>query len=172
MPSDKPLYCSRAGRFYSVHNSVLTEDGWQLHEVKPSYSPVRRKKWRSSNGISGTQYPIMRHFGCINCHILMALTWLGQRPTYEVKQDATGITVQIKAQIDHLNGNILDFSADNLQYVTPAENRRRAASYAPSAPLAPTPAPSPVPTSSPSSCKILSVKPSNLRNPASLKSLT
>ncbi len=124
-PTDKPLYCSRDGRFFSVHNAVLTDDGWQLHEVKPSFSPVRRKKWRSSNGISGTQYPIMRHFGCINCHILMALTWLGPRPTFEVKQDATGITVLIKAEIDHLNGNILDFSADNLQYVTPAENRRR-----------------------------------------------
>ena len=42
----------------------------------------------------------------------MALTWIGPRPQgYE---------------IDHLNGDILNWSADNLQYVTPEENRRRA----------------------------------------------
>ena len=29
--------------------------------------------------------------------------------------------------IDHLNGNILDWSADNLEYVTPKENRKRTA---------------------------------------------
>jgi len=29
-------------------------------------------------------------------------------------------------EIDHLNGNKLDWSVDNLEYVTPAENRKRA----------------------------------------------
>ena len=44
--------------------------------------------------------------------MLMALTWIGPRPEgYEV---------------DHLNGNILDWSADNLEYVTPKENIKRA----------------------------------------------
>lgn len=28
--------------------------------------------------------------------------------------------------IDHLNGDILNWSADNLEYVTPAENNKRA----------------------------------------------
>ena len=28
--------------------------------------------------------------------------------------------------IDHLNGDILNWSADNLEYVTPEENRKRA----------------------------------------------
>ena len=42
----------------------------------------------------------------------MALTWIGERPQgYE---------------IDHINGDILDWSADNLEYVTPSENRKRA----------------------------------------------
>ena len=44
--------------------------------------------------------------------MLMALTWIGSRPEgYEV---------------DHLNGDMLDWSADNLEYVTPEENRKRA----------------------------------------------
>ena len=112
-PTDKPLYCSKQGRFYSLHNAILTDDGWILHEVKPSFAPRRRRgKWKSSNGISGSQYPTMRHFGSKHCHNLMARTWLGPRPK--------------GMEIDHLNGNILDWSLDNLQYVTPAENRKRA----------------------------------------------
>lgn len=111
-PTDKPLYCSRAGKFYSIHNMAITDEGCVMHEVQPSFSPVRRKRWRSSNGISGTQYPVMRHFDCMNCHTLMALTWIGERPQgYE---------------IDHINGDRCNYSADNLQYVTPAENRKRA----------------------------------------------
>ena len=44
--------------------------------------------------------------------MLMALTWIGPRPEgYEV---------------DHINGDMLDWSADNLEYVTPEENRKRA----------------------------------------------
>jgi len=44
--------------------------------------------------------------------MLMALTWIGARPeSYEV---------------DHLNGDMLDWSADNLEYVTPKENIKRA----------------------------------------------
>jgi len=111
-PTDKPLYCSREGKFYSVHNMQITEGGCVMHEVHPSFSPIRRKRWRSSNGISGTQYPVMRNFNCMNCHTLIALTWIGPRPQ--------------GMEIDHLNGNILDWSADNLEYVTPAENRKRA----------------------------------------------
>lgn len=79
-PTDKPLYCSRAGKFYSVHNMAITDEGCVMHEVQPSFSPVRRKRWRSSNGISGTQYPVMRHFGGKHCHILMALAFYGERP--------------------------------------------------------------------------------------------
>ena len=120
-PTDKPLYCSRAGKFYSVHNMQITDKGCVMHEVRPSFSPIRRKRWRSSNGISGTQYPVMRHFDCMNCHTLMALTWIGPRPFYRDEQE-----VVRPMEIDHLNGDRCDCSADNLQYVTPAENRKRA----------------------------------------------
>lgn len=108
-PTEKPLYCSRAGKFYSVHNAILTDDGWILHELKPVHSP---NKPSLKNGHSHSDYPRMRNFGCRHCHCLVALTWIGPRPDgYE---------------IDHLNGNIRDWSADNLEFVTPAENRKRA----------------------------------------------
>jgi len=90
----------------------ITDEGCIMRKLKTSYSPIRRKRWRSSNGISGTQYPVMPFHPNIMCHTLIALTWIGPR--------------QEGYEIDHLNGDITNWSADNLEYVTPAENRKRA----------------------------------------------
>ena len=98
-PTEKPLYCTRDGHFLS-----LTKLG--LREVKPCFAVPRDPR------VCHTRYPFMRQFGNRTCHMLMALTWIGPRPDGMV--------------IDHLNGNILDWSADNLEYVTPAENNKRA----------------------------------------------
>ena len=94
----KTLYCTRDGRFF-----VHYPDGW--HEQKPIFGPAMR------NYKGGSVYPNMRNFGNKLCHCLMAHAWLGARPE--------------GMEIDHLNGNKLDWSADNLQYVTTAENIRR-----------------------------------------------
>lgn len=108
-PTKKALYCSKDGHFFS-----LTEGGSCLREVKPSYS----KKFReggyvvSVNGKAGSQYPYMTRFGNKSCHILMWETWVGKR--------TKGM------QIDHLNGEKLDWSLENLEEVTPAENYKRA----------------------------------------------
>ena len=93
-PTIKPLYCSRAGKFYSVHNAILTT-----------------RRCTFTNG-TGTHYHFMRNFQNKHCHFLVAAAWFGSRPEGMV--------------IDHLNGDILDWSADNLEYVTPAENNKRA----------------------------------------------
>ena len=98
-PTDKPLYCTRDGHFFS-----LTKFG--LREVKPCFAVPRDPR------VCHTRYPFMRQFGNRTCHMLMALTWIGPRPEgYEV---------------DHLNGDMLDWSTDNLEYVTPTENIKRA----------------------------------------------
>lgn len=98
-PTEKPLYCTRDGHFLS-----LTKLG--LREVKPCFAVPRDPR------VCHTRYPFMRQFGNRTCHMLMALTWIGPRPEgYEV---------------DHLNGDMLNWSADNLEYVTPEENRKRA----------------------------------------------
>ena len=110
-PTIKPLYCSRDGRFFSVHNMQITEEGCIMREIKPNLAQAGTRKCTHTNG-NGTHYPFLRNFQNKHCHFLVAAAWYGPRPEGMV--------------IDHLNGDILNWSADNLEYVTPAENRKRA----------------------------------------------
>ena len=92
----KPLYCSADGRFFN-HKG---------RELRPSVS--RQHTWRSHNGISGSHYPSMRQYG--NCHILIALTWIGPRPEgYECH---------------HRNGDMYDNRASNLIWLSRDDHRR------------------------------------------------
>lgn len=93
------LYCTHDGRF--LH---LTRDGWK--ELKPNICPANL---RSKLG-KGSRYPRMRDFNGLHCHILVCTAFHGERPEgYES---------------DHVNGSNLDWSADNLRWVTPEENIR------------------------------------------------
>ena len=105
-PTVKPLYCSKDGRFFSVRNMQITDEGCIMHELKPRFSPAMH----NHNG--GSNYPKMRHFGSRHCHHLIWETWVGPR--------TPGM------EIDHINGDKMDWSLDNLEEVTPAENRKRA----------------------------------------------
>ena len=99
----KTLYVSTGGDFFNAQGKRL----------KPTFSQAaRRKSWRSSNGIYGSKYPVMRNFNNRMCHHLVWETFVGMR--------------RKGMEIDHINGNKLDWSLDNLQEVTPQENRRRA----------------------------------------------
>ena len=102
-PTDKPLYCTRDGHFFS-----LTKFG--LREVKPCFAVPKNPK------VCHTRYPFMRQFGNRTCHMLMALTWVERLDTQTA----------MRLEVDHINGDMLDWSADNLQWVTPAENHKRA----------------------------------------------
>lgn len=102
-PTDKPLYCTRDGHFFS-----LTKFG--LREVKPCFAVPKNPR------VCHTRYPFMRQFGNRTCHMLMALTWVERLDTQTA----------IRLEVDHINGDMLDWSADNLEWVTPAENRKRA----------------------------------------------
>ena len=93
------LYCTHDGRFLQRKS-----DGWT--ELKPNTNP---SNLRSMLG-KGSHYPKMQHHGRLSCHILVCTAFCGPRPEgYEC---------------DHINGNNLDWSADNLRWVTTAENYR------------------------------------------------
>ena len=112
--STAKLYCSYNGRFYS-----LSQNG--LNEILPNFSASNQARTRGGKNYSGSCYPIMRHFGNKTCHTLVCTAWHGPRPTFI---DEHGNEKPMEC--DHLNANPYDFHADNLEWVTPAENRRRA----------------------------------------------
>ena len=102
-PTEKPLFCSTDGHFFS-----LTNNGTTLREVKPHYNPGMQNNRPNMH----SAYPEMNGFGYKLCHHLMYETWVGPR--------TKGM------EIDHINGNKMDWSLANLEEVTPAENRKRA----------------------------------------------
>lgn len=77
-----------------------------MHELKPCFNPGKQ----NHNG--GSAYPEMRQFGNRLCHHLIYETWVGPR--------TPGM------EIDHINGDKMNWSLDNLEEVTPEENRKRA----------------------------------------------
>ena len=96
------LYCTADGRFFHKR-----KDGWR--EILPIHRNGRKTKHKSAGG--SYDCPKMRNLSCLYCHKLVCTAFYGQRPDgYEC---------------DHLNGNHLDWTAYNLQWVTPEENRRR-----------------------------------------------
>lgn len=92
----KILYCSDHGKFYNANG----------RELKHNFNPGKQKKK------NGSAYPCMRNFSNRLCHHLIYETFVGPR--------TPGM------EIDHINGNKMDWSLANLQEVTPAENRKRA----------------------------------------------
>ena len=94
----KILFAGTDGKFYNA----------QGRELQPSCNPSQQRYKPNHHG----SYPHMRHFGNRSCHHLIWETFVGPR--------TPGM------EIDHINGNKLDWSLDNLEEVTPAENRRRA----------------------------------------------
>ena len=106
----KPIYCSCNGEFFSYR---LIRD---RHTGLARYRFCRlRPQWyrgfKRTNNVHSA-YPYIGSSRGTTCHMLMALTWLGVRPA--------------GCECDHINGNIYDWRACNLEWVTPAENRKRA----------------------------------------------
>jgi hypothetical protein len=95
----KILFAGTDGKFYNA--------GGQ--ELKPCFSPGMQSNKPYTHGGA---YPCMRHFANRLCHHLIWETFVGPRKK--------------GMEIDHINGNKLDWSIDNLEEVTPEENRRRA----------------------------------------------
>ena len=88
------------------------QDGYFLNaqgqKLKHTFSPSSQRNRPNMH----SAYPVMRRYGNKCCHHLMYEAFYGPR--------TKGM------EIDHLNGDKLDYRPSNLQEVTPAENRRRA----------------------------------------------
>ena len=96
------LYCTRDGRFLQ-----RKAEGWA--ELKPSN--LTKPRPRNNKNLGGSfNSPSMAHHGHLYCHKLVCTAFHGERPEgYEC---------------DHINGSNLDWSADNLRWVTREENIR------------------------------------------------
>lgn len=112
----KTLYCTRDGRFF-----VRYPDGW--HKLEPVTNDLRRKLINGritspSGGGGSTDCPFMRDFGAYRCHRLVAYAWCGH--PLAAKTDPLWYK---HYEADHINGDHADWTADNLRWVTPAQNR-------------------------------------------------
>ena len=97
------LYCTADGRFFHKR-----KDGWR--EILPINRSGRKIKHKSAGG--SYDCPKMRNLSCLYCHKLVCTAFYGQRP--------------VGHECDHLNGNHQDWTANNLEWVRPEVNRRRA----------------------------------------------
>ena len=102
-PDHKNWYCTQDGRFFH-----LTKDGAHLSEVKANFAPSSLRPRKHMHG----RYPGLPHLNGIICHRFMWEAWGGPRHK--------GL------EIDHVNGNKFDWRLENLEEVTPAENKKRA----------------------------------------------
>ena len=113
------LYCTEnLNRFFDQD-----KDGF-WNEQKPDYCPDRPNK--KTGG--GANYTYMVHHGSLSCHLLVAHAWVENRYNYiiEVWNEKKGKMEKVcTRQIDHRDTNHLNNNADNLEYVTAAENMRR-----------------------------------------------
>ena len=105
-----PLYATPSKLFFTLYRGKLGQifEAISLCSRTPGMACHNRKR--------GNSYPQLRNFGHINCHKVILLTFVGPRPVYSDGKKAEG---------DHKNGNIMDFSLDNLEWVHPAENEWR-----------------------------------------------
>ena len=111
----KYLYCTRDRRFFA-----RGKDGGWSEQI-----PSNTTKPRNNDKCGGTyDAPSMANFGHKYCHRCIAVAWCN--PPAEALAEINGKDVKKKWEVDHLNTDHKNWTADNLQWVTTDENRRRA----------------------------------------------
>ena len=105
--NNHPLYVSKDGRVFSLH-------GQSFYPLRPTITnyPCNR-----ANGRRKQKYLKMTGtYGYILVHTAVALAWIGEKPASHAERYV----------VDHLNGITSDNRVENLQWVTPVENCKRA----------------------------------------------
>ena len=103
---DTPVWCSLAGAMYVLEGSTFRR------RTVTGLRPQKNYGRKTRNGcIIGHSYPHFYYRGRnYFAHKVMALSWIGPRPK--------------GWQVDHLNGDICNWSITNIRIVTIAENYR------------------------------------------------
>ena len=103
---DSPVWCSLSGAMYVLEGSTFKR------RTVTGLKPQKNYGRKTPNGWPvGNCYPHFYYRGTnYYAHKVMALSWIGPRPE--------------GWQIDHLNGDICNWSIINLRIVTIAENYR------------------------------------------------
>ena len=117
----KILWGHPDGYFLNAKGQKLTHD----------FNPAKLRGFTATNptsgGNKGSCYPAIRYFGNRNCHILMALAFYGERPTYTGKNGKPYVGI-----CHHLITDKLDYRPTNLlcwltrEQHTEADRRQRA----------------------------------------------
>ncbi len=104
------LYSDGKKHFFSLCRGKLTEvfDNFGICWRTPGM--------HCHNGKRGNDYPQMRDYGAWYCHIIVLLTYKGPRP---IGNDGQFF------EADHKNGDVTDYSNENLEWVSRQENRWR-----------------------------------------------
>ena len=107
--------------FYGYPREGFTPETKELSNGTIVAHAAQTPFWLTQSGLvfaltkddSGERYPHLGHARKnYAAHKLMALAWLGPIPA--------------GWEVDHINGNILDWTLQNIQIVSVAENRKRA----------------------------------------------